>query len=329
MPRLYSYVRGREILELEQDNREQLIEGMLQSGDYVLFTAEEKVGKTIFSQQLCCALSSGQSFLDTFDISRPCKVWYMFNEVRMGQIQERFHAMSHGLQINTDNITLIPFRFHFNTRTGHEQLQQIVHENQGEKPDVIILDALYKAIKGTLKDDNVVNEFNYTFSQFAFALGGCARIVVHHLTKPSKDAEGNYYNRTDKDSFGSAFLLADVDHVFRLEKWGEDPNTKERILKCETQRSGEVVESVRMTMIEPDPLMYVQKELHTELHADLIHLLNRYPKGCTVKEIIKKSKISRSQFYYCSKPLLEQGLIEKVKSEDGKTKIYRLKQDTK
>jgi hypothetical protein len=325
MARLYSYIRGRDILELEQDYREQLIEGMLQSGDYVLFTAEEKVGKTIFSQQLCCALSTGESFLGTFDISRPCKVWYMFNEVRMGQIQERFQAMSHGISINTNNITLIPFRFHFNTKTGHEQLQQIVHENQGEKPDVIILDALYKAIKGTLKDDNVVNEFNYTFSQFAFALGGCARIVVHHLTKPSKNTEGKYYDRTDKDSFGSAFLLADVDHVFRLEKWGEDPNTKERILKCETQRSGEVVESVRMVMVEPDPLMYVWKELHTELHADLLKFLSKRPEGYTVKEIIKHSKISRSQFYNIIKPVMQKGLIEKVTASDNKTKIYRLK----
>jgi DNA-binding transcriptional ArsR family regulator len=65
------------------------------------------------------------------------------------------------------------------------------------------------------------------------------------------------------------------------------------------------------------------------LIRDLIKLLSKHPKGCTVKEIIKKSKISRSQFYYCSKPLLEQGLIEKTKGDDGKTKLYRLKSTPK
>lgn len=336
MGRLYNYVRGQEILTIREDDTIPIIEGMLNKGDYILFTAEEKVGKTIFSQQLCCALSSGQQFLGAFHVHKPCKVWYMFNEVRMTQIQERFIAMSHGVDINVENITLIPFRFRFNTPQGYEELQNIINENQDNKPDVIILDALYKAIKGTLKDDQVINEFNHRFNQFSFALGGCARIVVHHLTKPSKDESGKFHARTDKDSFGSAFLLADVDHVFRLERWGDDPKTKERILKCETQRSGDVIESVRMLLIEPDPLYYTQIDLHKELHAKLLDFLEKCPQGLSIRDILEKTHISRPHFFNIIKPLMEQRLITKTTREtypngkkDGRTVLYLLTKNSK
>jgi DNA-binding MarR family transcriptional regulator len=84
-----------------------------------------------------------------------------------------------------------------------------------------------------------------------------------------------------------------------------------------------------MTMIEPDPLMYVQKDLHTELHADLIKFLSKRPEGYKINEITKHSKISRPQFFNIIKPLREQGLIEKYKSDDNKTMIYKLKKDKK
>jgi len=320
MSKLYNYIKGNDILNIDEDNKIPIIEGILSKGDYVLFVAEEKVGKTVFSQQLCCSLSNGVDFLKTFPINKPCKVWYMFNEVKLWKIKERFRCMSNGIGINTDNITLIYFKFKFNTDTGKEQLKQIVQENRDNVPDVIILDALYKAVNGSLKDDNVINDFNNTFSWLADSLGGCARVAVHHLTKPGKDKNGKYYKRTDKDTFGSAYLLADIDHCFRLEKFGDDPDTKERILKCDTQRDGDIIESTRLLMIEPDPLYYEVVNLHTERIADIIKLFNQY-KTLTVKELVKKGKISRSLLYALLKQLLDENIIFKYGS---KTKYYSL-----
>jgi hypothetical protein len=320
MAKLYSYVRGKDIVTINDSEQTPIIDGIINQGDYVLFIAEEKVGKTIFSQQLCCSLSTGKDFLNVFPVNKPCKIWYMFNEVRIGQIQKRFINMSHGIDIDLDNITLIPFKFRFNTPTGHDQLQEIIHENKNNYPDVIILDCLYKAVKGSLKDDNVINDFNFNFSSFANAMGGCARIVVHHLTKPSKDVDGSYFARTDKDSFGSAFLLADVDHVFRLEKYGADPTTKERILKCDTQRSGNIIETTRIRLIEPDPLYYEYVTLHTEDKAELITIFNKYNK-LTRAELMKHTRISKTKLFNILKTLLNEDIIYKFK-EEGKEVYY-------
>ena len=273
MSNLYNYIRGQNILTITENSNEPIIEGVLYDGQYVLFTAEEKIGKTVLSQQLTCCLSTGNSLFNTFSINKTYKVWYMFNEVNINELKDRFIRMSRGIGINTGNVTLIPFRFHFNTPTGKEQLDKIVEENKDNLPDVIILDCLYKAITGSLKDDNIVNDFNHTFGEFATKLGGASRIVIHHLNKPSKDDNGKFRKRTDKDTYGSAFITADVDHVFRLEKWGSDPKTKERALKCETQRSGDIIDIVRLVMLEPDPLYYDIVSIHSEEKVKVLKLL--------------------------------------------------------
>jgi archaellum biogenesis ATPase FlaH len=314
MSKLYSYIKNNDILTLSEDDREPIIDGMLYKGDYVMFMAEEKIGKTILSQQLVCSLSTGTPMFKTFEINKPYKVWYMFNEVRMDELKERFIAMKNGIDINTDNITLIPFKFLFNTEIGKQQLNQIVFENKDNLPDVIILDALYKAIDGSIKDDNVANTFNHIFRNFATDLGGCARIVVHHLNKPSKDQDGKFRKRTDKDSFGSAFILADVDHCFRLEKYGDDPNTKDRMLKCETQRSGNIIETIRLRLIEPDPLYYEVVSVHIEEKAQIIKMLNCISKQ-SIKNIMKETKMSRAVAYRVIKELLEENLIVKQGSK--------------
>ena len=310
MVRLYEYIRGEDILTVNEDDKLPIIEGILYKGQYVMFTAEEKVGKTVLSQQIVCSLSSGTDLFNTFDINKEHKVWYMFNEVRMNELKERFVCMNNAVKLNINNVILIPFNFHFNTEIGKQQLEQIAEEQKDNKPDVIILDALYKAVKGSLKNDDVVNEFNHTFSSFAKDLGGCARIVIHHLTKPSRDDKGNYRKRTDKDNFGSTFLLADVDHCFRLEKWGEDPATKDRVLKCETQRSGNIIETTRLRLIEPNPLYYTIISVHIEEKAEIIKLLNKH-KCLTIKELMKYSNINRSTLYSALKELTTEQLITK------------------
>lgn len=311
--KLYEYIEGNDILTIQEDNKVPLIEGVLYKGQYVMFTAEEKVGKTVLSQQLVCSLSSGTDLFEAFDIDRGYKVWYMFNEVRMDELKGRFIRMKNAVPLDTGNVTLIPFKFHFNTPAGMKQLDHIVKERKDNPPDIIILDALYKAVKGSLVKDDVVNDFNHTFSKFAHDLGGCARIVVHHLNKPSKDLEkGGFKARTDKDAYGSTFLAADVDHIFRLEKWGNDPNTKDRVLKCETQRSGDIIETTRLRLIEPNPLYYTIVSIHTEEKAELIKLLNKN-RGLDIQQVMKKMKLSRSVSYVILKELINENLIDKTK----------------
>jgi len=322
MSKLYRFIEGEDIFRISKDDTAPMIEGILYQGDYVLFIAEEKIGKTILSQQLAMSLSSGIPFLGTFEINRPYNVWYMYNEVRDDQIKDRFIRMHKAVRGDVTRLKLVPFKFRFNTDIGSVQLAEMVELYKDNKPDVIIIDALYKAISGSIKDDNVVNDFNHVLGNFATSLGGCARVVVHHLNKPSKDEKGKFHKRTDKDSFGSAFILADVDHAFRLEKWGDDPNTKERILKCETQRSGEIADSTRLRLIEPDPLYYEVISFHSEQRATLLKKIGRCA-GMTFNEILTCIDVGKTTGYKIVNDLVREGLLVKNTS---KPKIYSLQQ---
>jgi len=322
--KLYEIIEGNDILNLAEEAREALIEGMLYPQDYVILVAEEKVGKTIFAQQLACNMTTGESFLDSFDITRPLKVWYFVTEGRVDDIKDRFIRMSKKISINTINLTLIPTYFRFNTNEGWSSLNQIMDRFRRNMPDVVIIDALYRAIKGSIKDDNTVNEFHFIIGRMMQILG-CAVILVHHMTKPQRDQAGKYISRSDKDTFGSAFLSAAVDHIFWLEKWHKDrEHPKDRMLKCETQRGGKIITDVRIRLNEPEPLYFEMIEIYHDEAQRIMDLLTKNKNGLNVGDLELKLRLSKATIYRTLKILQKDNRLAKTGT---KTKFYKLKYD--
>ena len=204
---LYKVITGDELLKVEDVEREPIIEGVMYPQDYILITAQQKRGKTILAQQLACALSSGTPFLGTFEVTRPVKVWYLATEGRIDSMKDRFIRMSKGVTIIPRNVLFIPTFFRFNTEEGRKSLLELQKDNFDDLPDVVIVDALYRAVKGSIKDDNIVNDFHHIITEFA-NISNAAIVVVHHLRKPSKDRDGKQFDQSDDDVFGSAFLTA-------------------------------------------------------------------------------------------------------------------------
>jgi len=322
--KLYKIIKGDDILKVTDQVKVPLIEGMLFRKDYIMIVAEEKMGKTILSQQLAASLSSGTPFLGVFDIPKPCKVWYMATEGRPEDLQDRFIRINNKITINTNNISLIPTVFRFNTPEGLESLTSIIEELKDDKPDVIIVDALYRAIKGSLKADEVVNDFHHVIGLMSSQLS-CAVILVHHMTKPQKDHQGNKFQRSDKDMFGSAFLSAAVDHVFWLEKWHKGDNDKDRILKCDTQRSGDIVSNIRLRLKEPDPLYFEVVSTNFEDKTKVIKILENCPNGASMHDLEFKTRISRSKLYTIMGELMIDGAGDfKIVKIGSKIKYYTL-----
>ena len=127
----------------------------------------------------------------------------------------------------------------------------------------------------------------------------CAILLVHHLTKPSYDpSTGKKRERGDFDGFGSVFLSAAVDHVFRLEKLTkEEGEANDRILKCNTQRSGEIVNNLRLRLIEPDPLYFETVSLYEKESHIITELIKVSKDGISIGNLIKKSSLGRSVVY--------------------------------
>ena len=320
--KLYRFLVGKEIFTIDEDMSIPIIEDLINEEDYVLLVAEEKQGKTILAQQLACSLSSGTPFLDTFSIPKPVRVWYFATEGKTRDLQERFINIAKKIPTIAENLVLIPTLFRFNTPEGLRSLKEIL-ATQELKPKIIIIDALYRAVKGSIKDDDVVNEFNHIVGWLQQECQASV-LLVHHMTKPQRTINGDLMERSDKDTFGSAFLLAAVDHILWIEKWRKDKNCpKDRFLRCDTQRSGKVFEGLRLRLTEPSPLYFSPISTHTEEREAILAVLKANLQGVDMTLIQVQSKVKRSTLFEVMSSMLSEGIVLK---EGQKTKIYRLKE---
>ena len=293
--KLYKVIRGQEILTLSEHKIDPIIECLLYPKDYIMIVSEEKMGKTIIAQQLSCNLTTGTPFLNTFHIPKPVNTWYFITEGKEDDIKDRFIRMNRAIKLDTSRLSLIPTFFRFNTSDGIEAVKEIILENKDLKPEVIIIDSLYPAIKGRLIDEGIINDFHYVMRMIQNELG-CAIILIHHFNKRVRTPDGKILERTDKDLFGSAFFAAAVDHVIWLDRWAYDNNEEkgeDKILKCDTQRSGKIFESIRIRLNEPDPLYFEAVDKLDHKKHIISELLKVSRDGMTMGELIKKSSMSR------------------------------------
>lgn len=318
---------GKELSSIEQDKRVPLVEGILFESDYVMVAAPPKIGKSIFVQQLTCSLSSGTPFLETFAVPNPVMVWYFATEGKDEDTKDRLIRMSHAIPIDYNNICLFcSAGLRFNTSVGQKLLEDI-NSTWGltNPPKVIIIDALYRAIKGSLKDDDVVNEFHQVIGELADRYSA-AVIIVHHMKKPVYFESGQKQQSSDDDVFGSTFLKASVDQMYWMEKCTKatktDKESKDIILKCDTQRSGNAIEELRLSLVEPDPLYYKITSMYIDEVHRILTVLNSHKGGMIIVELMKSTGLNRTTLYLCLKELEELGKIKKTITRPVVYKLY-------
>jgi len=325
LDKLYKKIQGDDLFDLTEDPKEVIVEGMLYRKDYIMIVAPEKEGKTILSQQLASSLSSGVPFLGILDIPKPMNVWYFATEGRAGDLKDRFIRINNKVKINKDNITLIPSFFKFNTDEGVRCLEEIINEEGPENyPDVLFIDSLYSGFKGTLKDDESINKFNHVVRMLIEKLN-CSVILVHHMRKQQKNQEGANIKRNDKDAYGSAFLAAAVDHIFWIEKWQRDEDApNDKMLRCDTQRGGDIIDKLRIRLMAPDPLYFQVVDKYIESKNMVVKKLHTSADGFCMDHLIKTTKMSRSKLFVILKELQNDKMVEKYNFSGGKIVYYRL-----
>jgi hypothetical protein len=310
-----------DLMKLDESKAEPLIQDFLFERDYVMIVAPPKMGKSILADQIACNLSSGTPLFDTFDISKPMKVWIFKTEGKDEDNKDRFIRMSHAIPMNPDNIVMFcSAGFRFNTPHIQRYLQETIKQYKDELPKVIIIDALYRAIKGSLKDDETVNEFHDIVGKLADVCDA-AVIIVHHMKKPARNpVDGSIYDRSSNDAYGSTFLLGSVDHCFWMEKC--DKNPKHKMIRCDEQRSGNIIDDIRVELIEPDPLYFKTVYKNVEELKKVTDMLKSNSDGYNVSELMKKTRIKKTIMYRALKELLSENKIEKYGT---KVKVYKLK----
>jgi len=299
---------GEEFFSAQFPKRQFLIDDIIREKDSVIVLGDAKTGKSVLIFQLLCSLTSQHPFLDAYSVHKPCNVSYVQLEGEIEDYHERLMRMVKVLEVD-------PSRIHYkysspvnlaSEKEANELCKDI--RRYHKTLDVLILDPLYFTFKGSLSDDALVRSLlgNLRIIKDFFS---CALILVHHTHKVRWMGDGLKLNEGDDASFGSVFFKAWPDHILLLEL---DKKSGLRTLTCGTQRSGTILSSKTLRMVQPDPLYYEVSDPVQGGHRS-VELLEYLKKSGpqTYQEIQAGLSISSSSFYYSIKPLIIQKLVGK------------------
>ena len=306
----FGIYRGDEFLKMELKPRSFIIENMLRDKDTVLLVGDEKAGKSLLVLQMICSLTSMHPFLDKFGVLKQCKVSYLQLEGELGETQDRFKRLMKMMEITPELFQLLflgPLNFE------NEQVSKnITHQLKAFSPDIVIIDPLYQAMSGSLSDDCSVRKFIGNVRILKDSLN-CSLIIVHHTHKLRRDRDGFAISEDDEATYGSKFLKAYPDHTILF---SYDKGSGIRTLTCSTQRSGDIEKSVRLRLVQPDPL-YFEEIIEDDLsNRELVfkELIFKNPLGLTADEVVSKLGVKKVTFYRSMKKLLGK-FIEKSGSK--------------
>ena len=311
----FEIITGDELLDISEEEQVPIIEGVAYPGNIILVVAPQKHCKTLLAQHMSCEISQGKPFLSTFDVPNENIVLYLATEGNKTDNKDRLIRMEKAIGLNKGNVIYAPCFFKFNAENTQKQLNQILMDIMPNLPSVIIIDSLYSSIRGRLTQDDVVSEFmdniRLLCRNIEYVKGlRPAVIILHHLKKSQRDKDGKKIEQDGSDLYGSYVLGASVDHIFLLEKHSAEH--KHYMFKCVDERSGNIIESVRIKLNEPDPLYFSLVSTHYEQVTDLLKLLELNPDGISKIDIIRKLRISKSLYYIIRKEIENRIITETV-----------------
>lgn len=312
----FGFYTGKEFFNLKLEKRMFLVDNILREKDSVIFIGGEKSGKSLLMFQLICSLTSGHPFLDKHNVNKPCKVTYLQLEGELEDSQDRFCRLIRTLDFNNDM-----FQFAFLQPLdlqNYKDMLEIQSKIEKHQPDILIIDPLYFAFTGDLNDNKVVREFIGNLRILKENLN-CAIILVHHTHRIRTNKDGKLINEGDDALFGSSFLRAWPDHLLMF---SYNKKNETRTLSCTTQRSGDVLASTILKLIQPNPLYFEEADKEPTKESTIISLLGnpKYKEGLTINQIEKHSKLGRTTIYKSLKNPLVEGVIVKT---DSKPVLYK------
>lgn len=300
----------------EIPRKEALIEHILYEKDAIYISAQPGVGKSVLALQMVASLTSGQPFLESFDVKRQCNVLYLQTEGDRAETIRRVKCMEKALcfdhtrwvHINLDGICL-------NTPEGIEQFKALAAYPKLDY-DVIIIDPLYTTVKGSLSSDDVATDWIRNLRSIK-RLYNCAFVILHHETVKELYVEGQKIAKSAKDLFGSTYWIAFGSYNFKL------AGSKERgfTLTRGKERGDAVIDNINLKLLEPAPLLFVPAdgELSSSELA-VLRILRDKGTAQGASQLIQETQLSRATVYRVLRTLLKDEKI--VKHTDATSTVY-------
>jgi hypothetical protein len=296
---------------------EPLIKRVLYRDDVMLLLGSEKAGKSILAQQLAFCCTSGDAFLGKFEVTKPINVAYFQTEGKEGEGVDRRLRMEQVVKPDRSRYAHFYKKFFPIDIDAYRDFLIQGLESLPWKPDLMIIDALYMAMVGDLIDNKEVRKLianvSYILEKFSLTC-----VVVHHETKEEFDKDTHEaVDKGDKGSYGSVFLRAWVDHIIYLKKIG--PRT--RLLKCDTQRSGKMLEKENLVLIgdassdKPNEPLYFELNEEQDAARQAIIAMIRMKKRATQLELKEMSGLANSTLYKILRGLVTDKKVIEIEKE--------------
>jgi len=193
-----------------------LLDGLFDRGDKIALIGQSKTRKSFFALQLAIKLAAGQRVFG-FDPPGPLKVLLIQYEIKAARYHQRAVKLAKGLNIAPEslgNLLVINMR-----GINLDPVEVVFNQAKIHKPDLIILDPLYKLIVG---DESKIEEVKPILKQFdrLAEQSGAGVLYVHH---DKKGLTGDS-QLTDRGA-GSGVLARDFDTAIFLSPHKDQEDT--------------------------------------------------------------------------------------------------------
>jgi len=299
---------GQEMLNAEFTDPPSLIPGWLWEGDNVIILGAPKASKSILTMQMGNALTKGDNWLEEYDVIKPCNVLYIQAEGKMSETISRYKKMIK--VVNHDPKRLrwlyLPHLPMDKEKSAEGLIGLIMKEFGTWTPNVIIFDPLYMLATGSLKDDDVAGSIVQNINKVKLHYEATV-IINHHEHRSKFDKDHKVVHEGDNSIFGSFVWQAWPDQIIRITY----DSKKTRTIRCNTQRSGEVVRNCKLYFNEPNPLFFEINEDTTESQHLVFKIIEK-KKIITVEDIKDIIDLSDSTIYKCLRGLIDDKKIKKL-----------------
>lgn len=249
---------------------------------------ESGIMKSVAVHNLAFALAAGVPWLE-LPIPRPLKVFYLQAEIADAYFWERTEKMNQHFQLagtpRASNLYLERnLDLRLDTKKGAAYFEDTLRQ---VKPDVVIVDPLYKFMSGDDNDQHAVKAVQEVIDEVAIVGYSAAVVLVHHSRKPASYA-GQQFNFGKGESRGHTTITDWMDTIVQMTF---DENKGIHTFTFEKVRNGPMPDPIIQQM-NPDTMVF--GPVTSDPSAHIISALANGPLPMTdlINRVVASSKVS-------------------------------------
>ena len=186
-----------------------LIGGIMAEGDYGMFAAEFKAGKTWASSDLVVSVASRTPWLGMFEVEKPGPVLLFAGEGGARKVARRFRAICESRGLDPASL---PIRVCLRVPhlTSEAAMALVEEEILVHRPRLVVIDPLYLAARGARGSDLYEMGAHLERIQVACQDHGAALLIVHHWNKTGEGKGAKRMSGAGPDAWGRILISAAV-----------------------------------------------------------------------------------------------------------------------